>query len=111
MRRQKKGGGGNLEHSCQQHKQQQTQRQHARLRASKASKPSNSRSDAAAGARDAGAHLRRLALYDQHMAHQPLWQPLGYWKRPRAYPKADESLAEAALPLTKSAVTEKAIAS
>ena len=47
--------------------------------------------------RDAGAHLRRLALYDQHMAHRPLWQPLGYWKRPRAYPKSGETLAQAAL--------------
>ena len=47
--------------------------------------------------RDAGAHLRRLALHDQHVAHQPIWQPLGYWKRPRAYPKADETLAQASL--------------
>ena len=47
--------------------------------------------------RDAGAHLRRLALHDQHMAQAPIWQPLGYWKRPRAYPKGAETLAQAAL--------------
>ena len=47
--------------------------------------------------RDAGAHLRRLALHDQHMEHQPIWQPLGYWKRPRAYPQQGETLAVAAL--------------
>jgi sarcosine oxidase subunit alpha len=46
--------------------------------------------------RDAGAHLRRLALYDVHAAQDPIWQPLGYWKRPRAYPVDGESLAEAA---------------
>jgi methylglutamate dehydrogenase subunit C len=46
--------------------------------------------------RDAGAHLRRLALYDLHMAKAPIWQPLGHWMRPRAYPRGDESLAEAA---------------
>ncbi len=47
--------------------------------------------------RDAGAHLRRLALYDAHQAEEPIWQPLGYWKRPRAYPHGSETLAEAAL--------------
>ncbi len=47
--------------------------------------------------RDAGAHLRRLALYDVHRAQAPIWQPLGYWKRPRAYPQGAETLAEAAL--------------
>lgn len=47
--------------------------------------------------RDAGAHLRRLALHDLHEARQPIWQPLGYWKRPRAFPNAGESLAAAAL--------------
>ncbi len=47
--------------------------------------------------RDAGAHLRRLALYDLHQAESPIWQPLGYWKRPRAYPRGAETLAEAAL--------------
>ena len=47
--------------------------------------------------RDAGAHLRRLALYDVHQAEEPIWQPLGYWKRPRAYPLGTETLAAAAL--------------
>ena len=47
--------------------------------------------------RDAGAHLRRLALYDAHQAKAPIWQPLGYWKRPRAYPVDTETLAQAAL--------------
>jgi methylglutamate dehydrogenase subunit C len=47
--------------------------------------------------RDAGAHLRRLALYDVHQAKAPIWQPLGYWKRPRAYPQGSETLAEVAL--------------
>ncbi len=47
--------------------------------------------------RDAGAHLRRLALYGLHQAKQPIWQPLGYWKRPRAYLQGTETLAEAAL--------------
>lgn len=47
--------------------------------------------------RDAGAHLRRLALYEVHQAKTPIWQPLGYWKRPRAYPQDGEGLAQAAL--------------
>ena len=47
--------------------------------------------------RDAGAHLRRLALYDVHQAKVPIWQPLGYWMRPRAYPQSGESLSQAAL--------------
>jgi sarcosine oxidase subunit alpha len=45
--------------------------------------------------RDAGAHLRRIALYDLHLARGPIWQPLGYWKRPRAYPRGDEDLVAA----------------
>jgi methylglutamate dehydrogenase subunit C len=52
---------------------------------------------AGAGARDAGAHVRRLALYDVHAAKNPIWQPLGYWFRPRAYPVGGETLAQAAL--------------
>jgi methylglutamate dehydrogenase subunit C len=52
---------------------------------------------AGAGAKDAGAHIRRLALYDVHAAKNPIWQPLGYWFRPRAYPSGSESLAQAAL--------------
>jgi sarcosine oxidase subunit alpha len=49
---------------------------------------------------DGGGHAapyRRLALYDCHQRHDPLWQPLGYWHRPRAYPLGDESLHQAAL--------------
>lgn len=52
---------------------------------------------AGAGAKDAGAHVRRLALYDVHAAKNPIWQPLGYWFRPRAYPVGGETLTEAAL--------------
>jgi methylglutamate dehydrogenase subunit C len=51
---------------------------------------------AGAGARDAGAPVRRLALHDSHAAKSPIWQPLGYWFRPRAYPQAGETLAQAA---------------
>ncbi len=46
--------------------------------------------------RDAGAHLRRLALWDTHHAANPIWQPAGYWMRPRAFPRAGEDLAMAA---------------
>ena len=52
---------------------------------------------AGAGAKDAGAHVRQLALYDMHAAKKPIWQPLGYWFRPRAYPVGGETLAQAAL--------------
>ena len=52
---------------------------------------------AGAGAKDAGAHIRRLALYDLHAAKNLIWQPLGYWFRPRAYPTGGETLAQAAL--------------
>jgi methylglutamate dehydrogenase subunit C len=52
---------------------------------------------AGAGAKDAGAHVRRLALYDVHAAKNPILQPLGYWFRPRAYPISNETLAQAAL--------------
>lgn len=48
------------------------------------------------GAPHGGAHVRRLALYDVHAAKAPIWQPLGYWFRPRAYPQSGESLAVAA---------------
>jgi methylglutamate dehydrogenase subunit C len=60
---------------------------------------------AGAGAKDAGAHVRRLALYDVHAAKNPLWQPLGYWFRPRAYPVGGETLAQAALREAKSVRT------
>lgn len=49
---------------------------------------------------DAGGHVapnRRLALHALHAAQQPIWQPLGYWHRPRAYPVNGETLHEAAL--------------
>jgi glycine cleavage system aminomethyltransferase T/NADPH-dependent 2,4-dienoyl-CoA reductase/sulfur reductase-like enzyme len=52
---------------------------------------------AGAGAKDAGAHVRRLALHDVHAAKSPIWQPLGLWFRPRAYPVGGETLAQAAL--------------
>jgi methylglutamate dehydrogenase subunit C len=47
--------------------------------------------------RDAGAHLRRLALWDEHSGKNPIWQPVGYWKRPRAFPRGNEDLAASAL--------------
>lgn len=47
---------------------------------------------AGAGAKDAGAHIRRLALYEEHEAKKPIWQPLGHWFRPRAYPLDGETL-------------------
>ena len=40
---------------------------------------------------------RRLALADAHDALNPIWQPLGLWHRPRAYPRARETLHDAAL--------------
>ncbi len=49
---------------------------------------------------DGGGHAaptRRLALHDQHQRLNPIWQPLGYWNRPRAYPVNGETLAQAAL--------------
>ena len=48
-------------------------------------------------ARDAAAPNRRLALHHIHEAHAPVWQPLGYWFRPRAYPHSGERLADSAL--------------
>ncbi len=60
---------------------------------------------AGAKAKDGGAHVRRLALYDVHAAKNPIWQPLGYWFRPRAYPTAGETLAQAALREAKSVRT------
>ena len=49
---------------------------------------------------DCGGHAaptRRLALHDRHTALGALWQPLGLWHRPRAYPRPGESLRDAAL--------------
>jgi sarcosine oxidase subunit alpha len=48
---------------------------------------------------DGGTHMapnRRLALHAEHQSLAPLWQPLGYWHRPRAYLRADETLHDAA---------------
>jgi sarcosine oxidase subunit alpha len=47
-----------------------------------------------------GGHVapqRRLPLHDLHVARNPLWQPSGYWSRPRAFPQGSETLMEAAL--------------
>jgi methylglutamate dehydrogenase subunit C len=52
---------------------------------------------AGAAAKDGSAHVRRLALHGVHAAKSPIWQPLGYWFRPRAYPVDGETLAQAAL--------------
>ena len=49
---------------------------------------------------DGGGHAapsRRLALAGRHDALVPIWQPLGLWHRPRAYPKPGETLHAAAL--------------
>ena len=49
---------------------------------------------------DGGGHAaptRRLALFEQHQRLTPIWQPLGYWHRPRAYPVKGETLAQAAM--------------
>ncbi|WP_010163229.1 2Fe-2S iron-sulfur cluster-binding protein [Sphingomonas sp. PAMC 26617] len=54
---------------------------------------------ALAGA-DGGGHAapaRRLALWDCHQRLAPIWQPLGLWHRPRAYPLAGETLHAAAM--------------
>ncbi|WP_404710056.1 FAD-dependent oxidoreductase [Sphingomonas sp. MMS24-J13] len=47
--------------------------------------------------RDAGAHVRRLPLHDEHARRNPIWQPSGYWFRPRTYPIGGETSAAAAL--------------
>jgi len=43
------------------------------------------------------APLRRPALYDLHAGRDPIWQPVGYWMRPRAYPLPGEDLHAAAM--------------
>jgi sarcosine oxidase subunit alpha len=40
---------------------------------------------------------RRLPLYEAHRQAGAVWQPSGYWKRPRAYPAPGETLTQAAL--------------
>lgn len=52
---------------------------------------------AGASVREHAAPRRRLPLRDAHEAYGPVWQPLGYWFRPRAYPLPGESLVQAAL--------------
>ena len=47
-----------------------------------------------------GSHVaprRRLVLQAAHASAGAVWQPSGYWSRPRAYPRTGESLADAAL--------------
>ena len=46
---------------------------------------------------DHAAPNRRLPLHDEHVAAGAVWQPSGYWRRPRSYPRPGETLAEAAL--------------
>jgi sarcosine oxidase subunit alpha len=43
------------------------------------------------------APLRHTPLFAVHASHNPPWQPVGYWQRPRAYPRPGESLAAAGL--------------
>ncbi len=62
---------------------------------------------------DAGGHAapaRRLALADAHAALGAVWQPLGLWHRPRAYPRGGESIAEAALREARAVRTSVGIA-
>ena len=40
---------------------------------------------------------RRLPLHAAHASRDTLWQPSGYWSRPRAFPSGAESLQRAAL--------------
>jgi len=40
---------------------------------------------------------RRLALHAAHEEAGAVWQPSGYWRRPRSYPRPGEPLADAAL--------------
>lgn len=43
------------------------------------------------------APTRRTPLFAVHEALAPIWQPSGYWVRPRAYPQPGESLHDAAM--------------
>ena len=40
---------------------------------------------------------RRLPLHAAHASRDALWQPSGYWSRPRAFPRGGESLQTAAM--------------
>jgi sarcosine oxidase subunit alpha len=42
------------------------------------------------------APVRRGPLHDLHGRRNPLWQPSGYWLRPRAFPRPGETLQQAA---------------
>lgn len=67
---------------------------------------------ALAGA-DAGGHIapeRHMALHDVHAARDPIWLPLGYWVRPRAYPLGKETLRDAALREARAVRTAAGIA-
>lgn len=63
---------------------------------------------AAKGAK--AAPVRRIALHDAHQVHDPIWQPLGYWFRPRAYPRGGETLQQAALREAKTVRTAVGVA-
>ncbi len=39
--------------------------------------------------------VRRTALHDRHQALGATWEPVGQWRRPFAYPRAGESVADA----------------
>ncbi len=39
--------------------------------------------------------LRRTPLHDWHAAHGAVWEPVGLWRRPYCYPRANESRADA----------------
>jgi sarcosine oxidase subunit alpha len=43
------------------------------------------------------APTRHLPLHTMHAALKPIWQPSGYWTRPRAFPVGGETLMDAAL--------------
>lgn len=52
---------------------------------------------AGAAVRDHAGPVRRLRLHAAHDALGAVWQPVGYWFRPRGYPRAGESLGTASL--------------
>ncbi len=52
---------------------------------------------AGAGAKDADAPVRRLPLHAIHTGQEAIWQPVGHWMRPRAYPRTGETLNSAAM--------------
>jgi sarcosine oxidase subunit alpha len=52
---------------------------------------------AGAAVRDHAGPVRRLRLHAAHEALGAVWQPVGYWFRPRGYPRSGESLGAASL--------------